>query len=38
MVARADSGIDVYDAATGKLKRNLGNTVAFNPLTITAIQ
>lgn len=38
VVARADSGIDVYDAATGKLKRNLGNTVAFNPLTITAIQ
>lgn len=38
VVARADSGIDVYDAATGKLKRSLGNTIAYNPLTITAIQ
>lgn len=38
VVARADSGIDVYDAATGKLKRSLGNTVAYNPLTLTAVQ
>lgn len=37
IVARADSVIDVYDAASGALVRTLGNHVAFNPLTITAM-
>ena len=37
VVARADSVIDVYDAASGAFVRTLGNHVAFNPLTLTAM-
>jgi methylamine dehydrogenase heavy chain len=37
VVARADSVIDIYDAASGAFVRTLGNHVAFNPLTISAM-
>jgi len=37
VVARVDSVIDIYDAATGAFVRTLGNHVAFNPLTMTAM-
>lgn len=37
IVARADSVIDVHDARTGALIHSLGNTVAFNPLTLSVI-
>ena len=37
VVARADSVIDVYDATSGAFVRTLGNHVAFNPLTLTAM-
>ena len=36
-IARADSVIDIYDAASGTFVRTLGNHVAFNPLTISAM-
>lgn len=35
IVARADSVVDVHDAQTGALVHSLGNTVAFNPLTLS---
>lgn len=37
VVARADSVIDIYDATSGAFVRTLGNHVAFNPLTISAM-
>lgn len=37
VTARADGVIDVYDAASGAFVRTLGNHVAFNPLTLTAM-
>jgi methylamine dehydrogenase heavy chain len=37
VVARGDSVIDVYDAATGAFVRTLGKAAAFNPLTLTAM-
>ncbi len=37
IVARGDSVIDVYDAATGAFVRTLGKAAAFNPLTLTAM-
>ncbi len=37
IVARGDSVIDVYDAASGAFVRTLGRSVAFNPLTLTAM-
>ncbi len=38
VVAKADGAIEVYDAASGQLVHNLGNTVAFNPIVLTAVQ
>lgn len=35
VVARGDGQIDVFDAVSGKLARNLGATAAFNPLVMT---
>lgn len=37
IVARADSAVDVHDAKTGALIHSLGNTVAFNPLTLSVV-
>lgn len=37
IVARADSVVDVHDAQTGALIHSLGNTVAFNPLTLSVV-
>jgi methylamine dehydrogenase heavy chain len=37
IVARADSVIDVYDTTTGAFVHSLGNTVAFNPQTLSTI-
>ena len=37
IVARADSVVDVHDAKTGVLIHSLGNTVAFNPLTLSVV-
>lgn len=38
VVAKADGAIEVYDVASGQLVHNLGNTVAFNPIVLTAVQ
>ncbi|CCA90604.1 amine dehydrogenase large subunit [Novosphingobium sp. PP1Y] len=38
VIARPDGAIAVFDAATGKPVRNLGATVAFNPLVIMPVQ
>lgn len=35
IVTRADSVVDVHDARTGALVHTLGNTVGFNPLTLS---
>lgn len=37
IVARADSVVDVHDAKTGALIHSLGNSVAFNPLTLSVV-
>lgn len=37
IVARVDSVVEVYDAQTGALIHSLGNTVAFNPLTLSVV-
>lgn len=37
VVARADSVVDIHDAKTGALIHSLGNTVAFNPLTLSVV-
>jgi methylamine dehydrogenase heavy chain len=37
IVARGDSVIDVYDVASGAFVRTLGKSVAFNPLTLSAM-
>lgn len=36
VAARADGGVDIYDAATGAFVRTLGGAVATMPITITA--
>ena len=37
VVARADSVVDIYDATSGAFVHTLGNTVAFNPQTLSVI-
>lgn len=38
IVARTDSVVDVHDAQTGALIHSLGTSVAFNPMTLTAVR
>lgn len=37
VVARGDAAIDVYDATSGAFVHSLGNRVALNPITLTAM-
>ena len=37
VAARVDAVVDVYDAESGAFQHTLGNTVAFNPQTLSVI-